>query len=228
MGGFALVILLLLLALIGLGAYLFSSDSPQEETSQELPEQQQQQEEEEEEEKASQEETAASEQQQEKEEQPTPPPPEDPTLFLTVPKLGLYNHTVRNDRSEWALDLGAIKLPSTGFPWEKGDINTYIACHRVGWPGTESYNQCLNLPLMQKGDEIYLVDTTGMVYEYQVSEVFGISPMDVWVKEPIAGRDVVSLQTCTETPYDWWSMGSGLFGGGPGSGRLVVRADRVT
>lgn len=228
MGGFALVILLLLLALIGLGAYLFSSYSPQEETSQEPPEQQQ--EEEEEEEKASQEETAASEQQQEKEEEEPapPPPPEDPTLFLTVPKLGLYNHTVRNDRSEWALDLGAIKLPSTGFPWEKGDINTYIACHRVGWPGTESYNQCLNLPLMQKGDEVYLVDTTGMVYEYRVSEVFGISPMDVWVKEPIAGRDVVSLQTCTETPYDWWSMGSGLFGGGPGSGRLVVRADRVT
>ena len=234
MGGLALLILLPLLALIGLGAYLFS-DSSQQQTSQEPQEHQQEQQQKasQEEQEQQEEEAAASEQQQEKEEEEEeepapPPPPEDPTLFLTVPKLGLYNHTVRNDRSEWALDLGAIKLPSTGFPWEKGDINTYIACHRVGWPGTESYNQCLNLPLMQKGDEVYLVDTTGMVYEYRVSEVFGISPMDVWVKEPIAGRDVVSLQTCTETPYDWWSMGSGLFGGGPGSGRLVVRADRVT
>jgi len=224
-GGLALAILLLLLVLIGLGAYLFS-DSPQQQTTQEPPEQQQEQQ------KASQEqeEEATSDQQQEKEEEEPapPPPPEDPTLFLTVPKLGLYNHTVRNDRSEWALDLGAIKLPSTGFPWEKEDTNTYIACHRVGWPGTESYNQCLNLPLMQKGDEVYLVDTKGRVYEYRVSEVFGISPMDVWVKDPIAGRDVVSLQTCTETPYDWWSMGAGLFGGGPESGRLVVRADRVS
>ena len=227
MGGLALLILLLLLAPIGLGAYLFS-DSLQQQTSQEPQEHQQEQQQ-----KASQEEQeeeAASEQQQEKEEEEPapPPPPEDPTLFLTVPKLGLYNHTVRNDRSEWALDLGAIKLPSTGFPWEKADTNTYIACHRIGWPGTESYNQCLNLPLMQKGDEVYLVDTTGRVYEYRVSEVFGITPMDGWVKEPIAGRDVVSLQTCTETPYDWWSMGTGLFGGGPESGRLVVRADRVS
>jgi sortase A len=233
MGGLALVLLLVLLALLGLGAYLFS-DSPQQQTSQEPSEQQQQEEQQQkvsqEEEEEEEEEAAASEQQQEKEEEEPapPPPPEDPTLFLTVPKLGLYNHTVRNDRSEWALDLGAIKLPSTGFPWEQEDTNTYIACHRIGWPGTESYNQCLNLPLMQKGDEVYLVDTTGRVYEYRVSEVFGITPMDVWVKEPIAGRDVVSLQTCTETPYDWWSMGTGLFGGGPESGRLVVRADRVS
>ena len=235
MGGLALLILLPLLALIGLGAYLFS-DSSQQQTSQEPQEHQQEQQQKasQEEQEQQEEEAAASEQQQEKEkeeeeEEPAPPPPpEDPTLFLTVPKLGLYNHTVRNDRSEWALDLGAIKLPSTGFPWEKEDTNTYIGCHRIGWPGTESYNQCLNLPLMQKGDEVYLVDTTGRVYEYRVSEVFGITPMDVWVKEPIAGRDVVSLQTCTETPYDWWSMGAGLFGGGPESGRLVVRADRVS
>ncbi len=223
-GGFALVILLAMLALLGFGAYLFS-DTPQE-VSDELPEHQQPEQHQQQEKEASQEETAATE--QEEKEEVAPVPPEDPTLFLTVPKLGLYNHTVRNDRSEWALDLGAIKLPSTGFPWDKGDKNTYIACHRVGWPGTESYNQCLNLPSMQKGDEVYLVDTTGRVYEYRVNEIFGISPMDVWVKEPIAGRDIVSLQTCTETPYDWWSMGSGLFGGGPDSGRLIVRADRVS
>jgi sortase A len=52
----------------------------------------------------------------EKEEEEAAPPPEDPTLFLTVPRLGLFSHTVRNDESESALDLGAIKLPYTGFP----------------------------------------------------------------------------------------------------------------
>ncbi len=67
--------------------------------------------------------------------------PDDPTLHLTVPRLGLYEHTVRNDDSEEALDQGAIKLPYTGFPWQKEDTNTYIACHRLGWPETESYNQ---------------------------------------------------------------------------------------
>ena len=65
--------------------------------------------------------------------------PDDPTLYLTVPRLGLYGDTVRNDRSEEALGLGAIKLPGTGFPWQKGDTNTYIACHRLGFLATESF-----------------------------------------------------------------------------------------
>ena len=151
---------------------------------------------------------------------------EDPTLYLTVPKLGIYGHTVRNDDSEAALSLGAIKLPGTGFPWQKG-ANTYIACHRIGWPGTESYNQCLNLPAMQKGDEVILADTNGAVYRYQVSEILAVTPDSTWAIDPIPGRDMVTLQTCTETPNDWWTIGPSLFGGGPESGRLVVRADRV-
>jgi sortase A len=212
-----LLVLLLLaaLTLYALGTYLFSSTS--EETGDEPPEQA---------------DTPAVEQtaedatnQQEAERAATPP--EDPTLFLTVPRLGLYKHTVRNDRSEAALDLGAIKLPSTGFPWEKKDTNTYIACHRIGWPGTESYNQCLNLPAMQEGDEVLLEDTEGRVYEYRVSDVFAVGPGDSWTTNPVAGKDVVSLQTCTETPEDWWTIGPSLFGGGPESGRLVVRAERV-
>lgn len=163
------------------------------------------------------------------EEEPVaPPPPEDPTLFLTVPKLGLFEHTVRNDDSEAALGLGAIKVPGTGFPWQEEDTNTYVACHRIGFPGTESYNQCLSLPAMQAGDEVTLSDTNGTVYEYRVSEVFAVSPEETWVTNPIPGRDVISLQTCTETPEDWWTIGPSLFGGGPESGRLVVRADRVT
>jgi sortase A len=148
------------------------------------------------------------------------PVPEDPTLYLTVPKLGLYRNTVRNDRSESALDLGAIKLPDTGFPWEKGS-NTYIACHRLGWPGLESYHQCLNLPIMQKGDEVYLADTNGTVYEYQVSEILVVSPEENWVANPVEGKDVVSLQTCVENAGDWWTLGPNWFA------RFVVRAERV-
>ena len=48
------------------------------------------------------------------------------------------------------MDLGAVKLPSTGFPWQ-GGANTYIAAHRIGWPGTESDYQFYNLPAMQNG-----------------------------------------------------------------------------
>ena len=129
------------------------------------------------EEESSDEESPEEEATEEKEE-PVPAVPDDPTLFLTVPKLGLYNHTVRNDDSEQALDLGAIKMPGTDFPWQEGDKNTYIACHRLGWPGTESYNQCLNLPSIREGDEILLKDTNGMVYDYRVSETLTVGPND--------------------------------------------------
>ena len=154
--------------------------------------------------------------------------PEDPTMYLTVPKLGVYDHTVRNDSSEEALSLGAIKVPGTGFPWEEKSTNTYIAGHRIGWPGTESDYQFYNLPLMQQGDEVILEDSEGRVYTYQVTEIFAVSPSDGYVMDAIPGRDVVSLQTCTETPDDWWTIGPSLYGGGPESGRLVVRADRVS
>ncbi len=147
--------------------------------------------------------------------------PEDPTLYLTVPRLGMYGHTVRNENSEFALGLGAIKLPDTPFPWEKGDKNTYIACHRLGFPGTESFNQCLNLPSVQKGDEIFLTDTGGRVYEYRVSELLNITPDDNWVMDPAEGRDMVSLQTCLEAPGDSVTLGPNW------EGRLIVRADRV-
>ena len=157
----------------------------------------------------------------EEKEEPVPAAPDDPTLFLTVPKLGLYNHTVRNDDSEQALDLGAIKMPGTDFPWQEGDKNTYIACHRLGWPGTESHNQCLNLPLIREGDEIFLKDANGMVYEYRVSETLTVGPSDSWVMEPLTGKDVVSLQTCIEAPGDFFTLGPNWLA------RFVVRAERI-
>src|SRR5215210_3056621 len=148
--------------------------------------------------------------------------PEDPTLYLTVPKLGLYGHTVRNDDSEVALDLGAVKLPDTDFPWEQKDTNTYIACHRLGWPGNESYNQCLNLPLMQQGDQIFLEDSLGRAYEYRVTEALQLTAQDTWIKRPTEGKDVVSLQTCIETLGDIWTMGPNW------AARYVVQAEKVT
>ncbi len=151
---------------------------------------------------------------------PTAASPEDPTLYLTVPKLGIYQHTVRNDRSEDALFLGAIKVPSTGFPWQEGH-HTYIACHRLGFPGTESFNQCLNLPSMQKGDEVILEDAQGKVYRYRVTETLTIKPSETWVMGPIEGREVVSLQTCLEAVGDFYTLGPNW------AARYIVRADRV-
>ncbi len=214
----ALLVLVLLALLIvsSFGLYLFSGTS--EETSEEQPEQAETPAVEEVPEEPTTEEEAATE---EEEGWPALPAPNDPTLYLTVPKLGLYDHTVRNDASEPALDLGAIKLPETGFPWQKGDTNTYIACHRLGWPGNESFQQCLNLPSMRQGDEIFLRDTSNRVYRYRVSEIYNVWPLDTWVTRPVAGEDVVSLQTCTETVGDIFTMGPNWLA------RYVVQAKRV-
>jgi sortase A len=222
----ALLVLTLLAALIVaiLGLYLLSGTS--EETVDETAEQNETPPVEEEPQEEPVEEEPVEEEPVEEEpaeEEPRgPTAPEDPTLYLTVPKLGLYGHTVRNDDSEVALDLGAIKLPDTDFPWEQKDTNTYIACHRLGWPGNESYNQCLNLPLMQQGDQIFLEDTLGRAYEYRVTEALQITPQDTWIKRPSEGKDVVSLQTCIETLGNVWTMGPNW------TARYVVQAEKVT
>lgn len=216
----ALLIFLLLATLIlgSLGLYLLSGTT--EETVDETAEQVEAPPAEEPRETATEEEPVGEEPVEE--EPRAPAVPEDPTLYLTVPKLGLYGHTVRNDDSEVALDMGAVKLPDTGFPWEQKDTNTYIACHRLGWPGNESYNQCLNLPLMQQGDQIFLEDSLGRAYEYRVTEALQITPQDTWIKRPSEGKDVVSLQTCIETLGNVWTMGPNW------TARYVTQAEKVT
>ena len=217
----ALLIFLLLATLIlgSLGLYLLSGTT--EETVDETAEQVETPSAEEEPRETMTEEEPTKEEPAE-EEPRAPAVPEDPTLYLTVPKLGLYGHTVRNDDSEVALDMGAVKLPDTGFPWEQKDTNTYIACHRLGWPGNESYNQCLNLPLLQQGDQIFLEDSLGRAYEYRVTEALQITPQDTWIKRPSEGKDVVSLQTCIETLGNVWTMGPNW------TARYVVQAEKVT
>ena len=49
-------------------------------------------------------------------------------------------------------------------------------------------------------------------YEYRVSEVFVVEPGADWVVDPVRGRDMVTLQTCTFPDL---------------LNRLIVRADRV-
>ncbi len=148
-------------------------------------------------------------------------PRHDFTMYLTIPRLGLYDHTVRNIGSQAALDVGAIKLPSTAFPWQRGDTNTFIICHRLGFPGTQSYNQCLNLPSMRRGDEIFLKDANGRVYKYRVTQMFAATPYDAWVTKPVKGREIVSLETCIENLGDYYALGPHW------QGRLIVRAYRV-
>src|SRR5215210_5369295 len=149
---------------------------------------------------------------------PTPPTND---LWMSIPALGLYDNYVTNSGAHSAMDYGAIKLPETGFPWQN-NANTYIAAHRLGWPGTASYHQFYNLPLLARGDVIYLGDVNGTTYTYEVTGFKEITPNETWITAPQAGRDMLSLQTCIENFGDYWTMGPNWYV------RYIVQADRVS
>ena len=154
-------------------------------------------------------------------EEPVAPVPRTNDLWMTIPKLGLYDNYITNSNAHSALDAGAAKRVESEFPWQQGNTNTYISAHRLGWPGTASHHQFYNLPLLTFGDKIYLGDANGTTYTYEVTEVYEVAPTETWVTESVSGRDIVSLQTCIENYGDYWTMGPNWFV------RYVVRADRV-
>jgi sortase A len=145
--------------------------------------------------------------------------PADAMMSLSVPAMGISDIPVVEGTSEASLSQGAGHVPGTGYPWVPGS-NTYIAGHRIGYPGTPSDHVFWNLPNLGQGDQILLTDSNGTTYTYAVSEIFEVSPTDLSVTAPTGG-DVVSLQTCIEDYGDYWTPGPNWFV------RYVVRADRV-
>ena len=127
--------------------------------------------------------------------------PEDKTLYLTVPKLGLRDIPVFDEVSKEKLKESVVHVPATGFPWQKG-ANTYIAGHRIGYPGTGSSYVFYHLNWLKEGDKILLRDAAGKEYLYRVTEKMKVSPDNVEVMEPKDGKSLVSLQTCTLPDYE--------------------------
>src|SRR5829696_808625 len=145
--------------------------------------------------------------------------PADTMMYLSVPAMGISDIPVVEGITEASLSQGAGHMPGTGYPWVPGS-NTYIAGHRIGYPGTPSDHVFWNLPNLVQGDQILLTDSNGTTYTYAVSEIFEVSPTDLSVTAPTGG-DVVSLQTCIEDYGDYWTPGPNWFV------RYVVRAERV-
>lgn len=144
--------------------------------------------------------------------------PADTTMSLEVPAIGL-SAPVYEGTGEDSLSAGTGHLSGTGYPWIAGS-NTYIAGHRVGYPGTASDYVFWDLPSLVIGDEVFLTDANGKTYTYAVSEILEVPITDLSVTAPV-GRDVVSLQTCIEDYGDYWSEGPNW------NVRYVVRADKV-
>lgn len=138
--------------------------------------------------------------------------PSDTTLYLTVPEIGLEDVEVHDSLSEEKLEESAIHLPGTGFPWQAG-ANTYIAGHRLGYFGTGSFLVFSRLNELAPGDEIIVEDSAGREYVYRVTGQMVVGPEDTRVTNPVPGKSVVSLQTCTLPDF---------------SDRLIVRGELVS
>jgi sortase A len=141
--------------------------------------------------------------------------PESMMLRMTIPKMAqIRNDTVPysvSDDNKAFRKHAAVHLRGTGNPWDR-QANVYIAGHRLGFPGTDSWLSFWDLNVLDKGDRVLITDSAGKRYVYKVFKTFVVDPDDVSVTRPLQGRNIVSLQTCTLPDY---------------SRRLIVQAERV-
>ena len=140
--------------------------------------------------------------------------PEDKTLKLTIPAMERIDddEIPYSQASEEQLkNYAAVHLQGTGHPWDD-EANVYVAGHRLGYPNTESFLTFWDLNEVENGDEIYVTDANGTKYTYRVFKEFTVSPTDLSVTEPIPGKNVLTLQSCTLPDY---------------SQRLLVQAELV-
>ena len=141
--------------------------------------------------------------------------PSDNTLRLTIPKMDKISDaeipTAEGNDEEKLKNYAAIHLEGTDYPWEKGS-NVYIAGHRLGYPETSSFLAFYDLDNLEKGDMVIVADADGTEYTYEVYQETIVGPFDLSVTEPVEGKDVLTLQTCTLPDY---------------SQRLIVQAEKV-
>jgi sortase A len=142
--------------------------------------------------------------------------PRDKTLRVTIPRMNqVHNSTIpyaqSTDENAFRNHAG-VHLRGTGFPWQR-QANVYIAGHRLGYVGTPSFLAFWDLNRLEIGDKIFVTDSMGRHYVYKVFKNFIVDPTDVFVTQPMRGKNIVTLQTCTLPDY---------------SRRLIVQAERVT
>jgi sortase A len=139
--------------------------------------------------------------------------PHDTRLLLSIPRLGIEDVEVGDSPNQSYLDReGIMHLSGTGSPYERGS-NTYIVGHAADYDASRVPNVFRNLKSLQQGDQITLRDTLGRTYEYRAYQYFIVNPTDVWITEPVPGKEIISLQTCYPAPSF--------------AKRLIIRAERV-
>ena len=126
--------------------------------------------------------------------------PHNARLLLSIPRLGMKDVTIGDSSEQAHLDReGIMHLSGTGFPYQRGS-NTYIVGHAGDYDTSRVPNPFRNLKELRPGDLTTLRDATGKTYNYRIYDRFVVAPRDVWVTELVAGRDIVTFQTCFPAP----------------------------
>ena len=126
--------------------------------------------------------------------------PHNARLLLSIPRLGMKDVTIGDSSEQAHLDReGIMHFSGTGFPYQRGS-NTYIVGHAGDYDTSRVPNPFRNLKELRPGDLIALRDATGKTYNYRIYDRFVVSPRDVWVMDPVAGKSVVTFQTCFPAP----------------------------
>src|SRR5215213_257446 len=147
-------------------------------------------------------------------EQASVEPPSNDMMKLTVPKMD----QIKDDEIPTGLgtdetlfhDYAGVHITHTGYPWEE-EANVYIAGHRLGYEGTNSHLAFWDLNKLEEGDEFYITDSEGRQYTYVVFRKYVTTPANLRVLNPVEGKNIVTLQTCTLPDY---------------TNRLLIRAER--
>jgi sortase A len=131
--------------------------------------------------------------------------PDDPTLSLTVPSMERISDApipdTLGDDEEALKNFAGIHLQGTGFPWQD-EANVYIAGHRLGYPNTASFLAFWDIDNVAEGDRIFVSDANGREYTYEVFQTLEVDPTDLFVTEPLEGRNILTLQSCTLPDYE--------------------------
>jgi sortase A len=146
-------------------------------------------------------------------EQASVEPPSNDMMKLTVPKM----EQIKDDEIPTGLgtdetlfhDYAGVHIKHTGYPWEE-EANVYIAGHRLGYEGTNSHLAFWDLNKLEDGDEFYITDSEGRQYTYVVFRKYVTTPANLRVLNPVEGKNIVTLQTCTLPDY---------------TNRLLIRAE---
>ncbi|MBT1164673.1 class C sortase [Bifidobacterium felsineum] len=112
---------------------------------------------------------------------------------LRIPKIGL-RLPIRHGTSEESLSDGVGHLATTPLPIGGKGHRSVLAAHR-GLPDRELFTRLDEL----KENDLFNITVLDRTHWYRVTDVKVVDPSDVNAIQPIPGRDLITLLTCT--PY---------------------------